>query len=55
MNYITKSGDLYNLQMQEEDVGFHIGMTYHILSAGLIKASAHAVYLPNTEGLSRAS
>ena len=30
-------------------------MTYHVLSAGLIPANAHAVYLPNIEGLARAS
>ena len=30
-------------------------MAYHIMSAGLAPANAHAVYLPNVEGLSRAS
>lgn len=30
-------------------------MSYHILSAGLIPAHAHAVYLPSLEGLARGS
>ena len=51
----TKQKELYNLVLQEDEVAFHIGMSYHILSAGLIPAQAHAVYLPNRDGLSRAS
>ena len=51
----TKQKQLYNLKLNEDDVAFHVGMSYHILSAGIIPANAHAVYLPNTEGLSRAS
>ena len=51
----TKEKELYNLKLNEDEVAFHIGMSYHVLSAGLIPANAHAVYLPNLEGLSRAS
>ena len=50
-----KDKSLYNLRMDEGDIGFHIGMSYHILSAGIFPAQAHAVYLPNRDGLSRAS
>lgn len=51
----TKNKERYQLKLKEDEVGFHIGMTYHILSAGLIPANAHAVYLPNMDGLARAS
>ena len=30
-------------------------MSFHILSAGIIPANCHAVFLPNIEGLARAS
>jgi len=53
--YNMKDRSHYNLRMDEGDIGFHIGMSYHILSAGIFKAHAHAVYLPNRDGLSRAS
>jgi hypothetical protein len=55
LNYNTKSKELYNLRLDEGDIGFHVGMSYHILSAGIFPAQAHAVYLPNIDGLSRAS
>ena len=51
----TKQGERYNLRLNDDEVGFHAGMSCHILTAGLIPAHAHAVYLPNTDGLSRAS
>jgi hypothetical protein len=51
----VKDGELYNLHMEDDDLSFHIGMTGHILTAGEIPASCHAVYLPNTEGLARSS
>lgn len=55
LSFITKSGELYNLRMHDDDIGFHMGMSYHILSAGLIKAHGHAVYLPSINGLARGS
>lgn len=51
----VKDGELYNLHLEDDDLSFHMGMTAHILTAGIIPAACHAVYLPNTEGLARAS
>ena len=53
--YNTLQRERYNLRLKDDDVGFHVGMSYHILSGGLIPAQAHAVFLPNIEGLARAS
>ena len=50
-----RDGEMYNLVMNESDLSFHMGITTHIFTAGEIPASCHAVYLPSTEGLSRAS
>ena len=36
--YNPKSKEMYNLRMEEDEVAFHIGMSYHILSAGLFPA-----------------
>lgn len=36
--YNTKQREHYNLRLKDDDVGFHIGMSYHILSAALIPA-----------------
>jgi hypothetical protein len=50
-----KNGDKYHLALNDSDLAFHIGMTGHILTGGIIPAHAHAVYLPNIEGLARCS
>lgn len=53
--FSVKDGELYNLEAEDGDLSFHIGMCAHILTSKIIPASCHAVYLPNIQGLSRAS
>lgn len=36
--YNPKSKDMYNLRLEDDEVALHTGMSYHILSAGLIPA-----------------
>jgi len=55
LHFNLKSGEKYNLVLNDSDLAFHIGMTGHILTGGIIPAHAHAVYLPNIEGLARCS
>ena len=53
--HVGTPGQIFQLSLGDEDVGLHIGMTAHILTAGIFPAACHSVFLPNVAGLSRTS
>mmetsp|Transcript_5492 Transcript_5492/g.4175 ORF Transcript_5492/g.4175 Transcript_5492/m.4175 type:complete len:143 (+) Transcript_5492:585-1013(+) len=41
--------------LNDDDIGIHLGMSMHILTAGLFQAFAHGVSIPKVPGLARVS
>lgn len=52
--YNSKSGSSFH-EIEEDEIKIHCGMPAHILTAGEIPAAAHAIFIPQKEGLVRMS